>query len=282
MKRGIALLITLFFVMAITLSMGIGFKYIKDTKDSVSEEQFLLQTSALVDDIQNILKNSKQLKEIKNSEDLSIFLAESSFIPLQYKNTQITLEFSSARGRLNINVLKDKQRLEIFKNYLLSKMVVVEFADILLDSMSGIKEDLSYRTDIFNDNPNLFRDYVASDEHLDKLVQIYKNKYHDKHIEDLKMEKLFFADKDTTTKVDLNFATSEVFQLMLGCSKERADELNTNAGSYKKLEDLHLNDDEKKMISKFKYSFYEPHLNIKLSTSQNNKHQSIEFRYDLI
>ena len=282
MKRGIALLITLFFVMAITLSMGIGFKYIKDTKDSVSEEQFLLQTSALVDDIQNILKNSKQLKEIKNSEDLSIFLAESSFIPLQYKNTQITLEFSSARGRLNINVLKDKQRLEIFKNYLLSKMVVVEFADILLDSMSGIKEDLSYRTDIFNDNPNLFRDYVASDEHLDKLLQIYKNKYHDKHIEDLKMEKLFFADKDTTTKVDLNFATSEVFQLMLGCSKERADELNTNAGSYKKLEDLHLNDDEKKMISKFKYSFYEPHLNIKLSTSQDNKHQSIEFRYDLI
>jgi len=282
MKRGIALLITLFFVMAITLSMGIGFKYIKDTKDSVSEEQFLLQTSALVDDIQNILKNSKQLKEIKNSEDLSIFLAESSFIPLQYKNTQITLEFSSARGRLNINVLKDKQRLEIFKNYLLSKMVVVEFADILLDSMSGIKEDLSYRTDIFNDNPNLFRDYVASDEHLDKLLQIYKNKYHDKHIEDLKMEKLFFADKDTTTKVDLNFATSEVFQLMLGCSKERADELNTNAGSYKELEDLHLNDDEKKMISKFKYSFYEPHLNIKLSTSQNNKHQSIEFRYDLI
>lgn len=277
MRDAVALLITVFFVMAITLSLGVGFKYIKDAKKSVSDEQLMLQSSAMVEDLLSIIRDSKQIKDIKDAQDLSLFLAESSFIPLSYKDSTITIEVSSAREKLNLNIFKNKERLEILKRYLLSKMVVVEFADILTDSMDGIKEDLSYHTDIFDANPNLFRNYITSYEHLDKLIEIYKNKYHDNHIKNIDIEKLFFLSKDTTTKVDLNFATSEVWELMLGCSKVRAEELSSNAGSYKQLDDLNLNDEEVKMLSKFHYSFYEPFLNIKLNISQNDKQSSFEF-----
>ncbi len=277
MRDAVALLITVFFVMAITLSLGVGFKYIKDAKKSVSDEQLMLQSSAMVEDLLSIIRDSKQIKDIKDAQDLSLFLAESSFIPLSYKDSTITIEVSSAREKLNLNIFKNKERLEILKRYLLSKMVVVEFADILTDSMDGIKEDLSYHTDIFDANPNLFRNYITSYEHLDKLIEIYKNKYHDNHIKNIDIEKLFFLSKDTTTKVDLNFATSEVWELMLGCSKVRAEELSSNAGSYKQLDDLNLNDEEVKMLSKFNYSFYEPFLNIKLNISQNDKQSSFEF-----
>lgn len=277
MRDAVALLITVFFVMAITLSLGVGFKYIKDAKKSVSDEQLMLQSSAMVEDLLSIIRDSKQIKDIKDAQDLSLFLAESSFIPLSYKDSTITIEVSSAREKLNLNIFKNKERLEILKRYLLSKMVVVEFADILTDSMDGIKEDLSYHTDIFDANPNLFRNYITSYEHLDKLIEIYKNKYHDNHIKNIDIEKLFFLSKDTTTKVDLNFATSEVWELMLGCSKVRAEELSSNAGSYKQLDDLNLNDEEVKMLSKFHYSFYEPFLNIKLNISQDDKQSSFEF-----
>ena len=277
MRDAVALLITVFFVMAITLSLGVGFKYIKDAKQSVSDEQFMLQSSAMVEDLLSIIRDSKQIKDIKDAQDLSLFLAESSFIPLSYKDSTITIEISSAREKLNLNIFKDKERLEILKRYLLSKMVVVEFADILTDSMDGIKEDLSYHTDIFDANPNLFRNYITSYEHLDKLIEIYKNKYHDNHIKNIDIEKLFFLSKDTTTKVDLNFATNEVWELMLGCSKVRAEELSSNAGSYKQLDDLNLNDEEVKMLNKFHYSFYEPFLNIKLNISQDDKQSSFEF-----
>jgi len=277
MRDAVALLITVFFVMAITLSLGVGFKYIKDAKKSVSDEQLMLQSSAMVEDLLSIIRDSKQIKDIKDAQDLSLFLAESSFIPLSYKDSTITIEVSSAREKLNLNIFKNKERLEILKRYLLSKMVVVEFADILTDSMDGIKEDLSYHTDIFDANPNLFRNYITSYEHLDKLIEIYKNKYHDNHIKNIDIEKLFFLSKDTTTKVDLNFATSEVWELMLGCSKVRAEELSSNAGSYKQLDDLNLNDEEVKMLAKFNYSFYEPFLNIKLNISQDDKQSSFEF-----
>jgi len=282
MRKGIALLITIFFVIAITLSIGLGFRYIKDAKESVSDEQFILQTSTVVEDLLTILKDSQQLKDIKDAQNLSTFLAESSFIPLNYKDTQITIEISSARAKLNLNIFKDKERLDVLKSYFQSNMIVVEFADILTDSMNGIKEDLSYKSDIFNNNPTLFRNYITSYEHLDKLNQIYKNKYHDNHIKNIEIDKLFFLSKDSDTKVDLNFVTSEVWEFMLGCSALKAEALSANNGSYKTIEDLNLNDAERKMLNKFKYSFYEPYLNIKLTISQNKKHQTIEFSYDLI
>ena len=282
MRKGIALLITIFFVIAITLSIGLGFRYIKDAKESVSDEQFILQTSTVVEDLLTILKDSQQLKDIKDAQNLSTFLAESSFIPLNYKDTQITIEISSARAKLNLNIFKNKERLDVLKSYFQSNMIVVEFADILTDSMNGIKEDLSYKSDIFNNNPTLFRNYITSYEHLDKLNQIYKNKYHDNHIKNIEIDKLFFLSKDSDTKVDLNFVTSEVWEFMLGCSALKAEALSANNGSYKTIEDLNLNDAERKMLNKFKYSFYEPYLNIKLTISQNKKHQTIEFSYDLI
>ena len=104
MKKGIALLITLLFVISITASIGIGLKYVNNTKKSVTDEQFLFQSSAIIEDILTILKSSKQLEDIEDADDFSIFLAQSSFIPLQYKNIEVLLKISSARDKLNPNI----------------------------------------------------------------------------------------------------------------------------------------------------------------------------------
>jgi len=281
MRKGIALLITLFFVIAITVSIGIGLKYVNTTKKSVTDEQFMFQSSVIIEDLLTILKNSQQLKDINNADDFSIFLAESSSIPLNYNDIEVVLEINSARGKINPNVFKDKDRLGILKKHLISKMIVTEYADILFDNLNGIKQDSSYYTDIFNNYPTLQRNYIASNEHLDKLTQIYKNKYHDNNIKNLNIDKLFYVNDNNTTSIDLNFATTDVWELILGCTTIRAEELSYGAGSYKNIEELNLHNMEKQTLEKFEYSFYEPILSIKIKISQNTKTAYINFEYNL-
>jgi len=273
MKNAIALLITIFFVMAITLSIGIGLKYINNTKKSISEEQFLLQSTSIFKDILSILKNNKQLNEITNATSLDTFLSQYSWIPFTYKDTSVVVKIQSARGRLNPNIFKDTIRLEMLKQYLINKMILPQYADMLLDSISGIKKDGSYHTNIFDNNPTLFRDYIVSDKQLERLNTIYKNTYHDNNIKNINIKNLFYPTKEDDTSVDLNYATPEVFELILGCTTSRAKELSY--GQYKNLEDLNLNPNEKQNLKKFKYSFYEPYIDINIQIDTDDKSISL-------
>jgi hypothetical protein len=81
--------------------------------------------------------------------------------------------------------------------------------------------------------------------------------------------------------IDLNYASVEVWQFMLGVDKIRAEELYKNEGNYHSLKDLHLNDEEKERLSKFKTSFYEPYILVNIFTQKEEKSAHISFEYDI-
>ena len=122
-RRAIALLITVFFIMLITLSVGAGLKYINNASKSMQSEQFILQSAMILDDVLVLLKSSEELSKIASSDELAIFLAESSFIPFESNGVSVVIEISSARDRINPNTLITTPRLDAFKNYLMLKMV---------------------------------------------------------------------------------------------------------------------------------------------------------------
>ena len=292
-KKGIALLITLLFVIAITLSIGIGLKQVKSASIQVQNESFMLQTSMILDDVLRLLQTSKELDGISGDskvEILNVFLSQSSFIPLEASDIKISLEIFSARGKLNINALVDSnttnttattQRLDSLKDYLSNYNINSEYSNILLDLMGGIKEDMSYNSDIFNEKPYLFRDYVSSDAHLDEVKDFYMKTYHDNSLKNVNFKNLFYFNKDKTTKIDLNYATPEVWELILGVDKPRAEDLSSGGGAYATLEDIELSDDEKYMLSRFEVSYFEPHLDINIEIIQNSNMAKIHFEYDI-
>ena len=267
--------------MAITISMGIGLSYINKSKQSVTDEQFLLQVSMTIDDVLNILKNSKDLESVNNSTTFRLFLDQVSFMVFERNGIKVVLEISSARSKINPNIFYNEERLNIFKVFLSNKMVNIDYADMLYDSINGIKEDASYKTDIFIYNKYLFRDYIASYEHLEKIDRIYKNKYHDNSVEKLNTKELFYIINDKNSSIDLNYATPEAWEIMLGCYEDRAVELYSNAGSYEALSDIQLTPYEESMIAKFNTSFYEPYLDVKIELLQNEKKANIRFEYNL-
>ena len=84
MKNAIALLITIFFVSVITLSIGLGLKYIKDAKHTISYEQFILKATSISNDILHSIETSKKVQEINDAESLNLFLSQTALIPLTY------------------------------------------------------------------------------------------------------------------------------------------------------------------------------------------------------
>ena len=290
MKRGIALLITLLFIISITFAIGLGLKYIKQASEATKKESFMIQTSLIVNDVMQLLKDTKEIDLIvkeKSPEMLSMFLSQAEFIPFESSGIKMILELNSARGKFNPNTLVDVNGTlnasveEALKIYLSEKSINESYTDMLVDMMSKVKQDMSYNTDIFNYKPNLFRDYIVSYKHLSEINEFYLQTYREKHINSIDFGKLFYFSKDRDYKIDLNYATPEVWQLLLGCEKLRAQELSSGAGSYTKVDELFLSDEEKRQLARFKSDYFQPIIDVKVEIMQHDMSAKIYFEYNM-
>ena len=71
-----------------------------------------------------------------------------------------------------------------------------------------------------------------------------------------------YFSKNKNIAIDLNYATMEVWKMMLGCDKKKATQLASGYGGYSSLEDLSLNGEEKLALAKFQTSYFEPYLDV--------------------
>ncbi|MEA1891990.1 MAG: hypothetical protein U9N33_04685 [Campylobacterota bacterium] len=285
-KKGIALFITLLFIMLITISIGVGLKQVNEASKSIRSENFLFQTNIILDDVLMLLETSKELEAIKTSDDFAIFLAETSTLPFESSGVKVSLDLQSARSKFDINSLMTKDKVELhrvnaLKRYLSSYMININFVDIMLDLMGGVKEDISYNSDIFNEKPYLYRDYIASQKHFDELKDFYRDYYHDNSLKNINFEELFYFTNNDSYIIDLNYATPDIWELMLGVDKLKAQDLNLNAGAYTELADLNLQNDQLELLKKFETSFYEPYLDVVVEIIEDELSAIIRFEYDI-
>jgi len=284
-RQGIALLITVMFVIVITVAIGVGLKQVNVASDVVQEENFMYQSNIIVEDILNILKNSPEIQaavENNSSSELNILLSQTAFIPFDLHGIDVIMKIKSARAKINPNIL-DANNTDVFQEYFTTYGVNSQYVDILKDSSGGIREDNSYNSNIFDTKPYLFRDYIASAKQLETINDFYEREFNDNSLQKIDFENLFYYSKDKKVSVDLNYATVPVWELMLGCQKERAELLAAGGGTYESDADLDLSDDEKHNLQKFagKYDFYEPILLVKLEIRQKSVSASISFEYNV-
>ena len=280
-KRGIALLVTVFFIMLITLSLGVALKTIKKANNSINNEQFIFQSAMILDDVLHILKNSPELEQVTSAQNLSTFLLSSESIPFQSNGIEVIIKFSSARSKINPNTLKNTASLDAFKNFLNTRGISTVYADFLFDSMGGIREDQTYTTEIFNKNPEMFRDYIASQKHLEAINDLYINTYHDINLKSMNTKDFFYVSPDTNSSIDLNFATAQTYEILLACDAYRAEALSIDERVREKIEDLQLSDEEKINLARFQTSFFEPYLDVTIDIRQNNHSSHIIFEYNV-
>ena len=284
-RSAIALLITVMFVIVITIAIGFGLKQVNKAAAAVKNEHFIYQSRIIIEDILNILRKSPDIKSItdtNSSEGLALFLSQASFIPFESSGVEIVIQLSSARAKFNPNALKKNQaRQDVLKQYLSNYNINSDYVDILLDNMNGVKVDNSYNSTIFDENPYLFRDYIASPEHLEKINEFYTKEYNDNSLSNIDFNKLFYYSEDENMSIDLNQATKEVWEMLLLCTPERAEFLSNGVGGYKNLDSLELNEGEKSQLALFQTSFFEPILFVKLEIREQKSILNMSFEYNI-
>ena len=284
-RSAIALLITIMFVIVITVAIGFGLKQVNKASSVVKDEHFIYQSRIVVQDILKILKTSPNIKKIADTNStagLFLFLSQASFIPFENSGLEIVIKLSSARGKLNPNTLKNNQpRQDAMKQYFNNYNINSNYVDILLDNMGGIKVDNSYNSTIFDENPSLFRDYIASSKHLEKINDFYSKEYNDNSLSKIDFNNLFYYSPEENTSIDLNYATKEVWEMLLRCTQERAEFLSDAGGTYTSLDSLNLDEEEKINLALFKTSFFEPILFVKLEIRKENSSAKVSFEYNM-
>ena len=286
MKNAIALMITLFFVMALSISIGLGLKYVKEGAQSVNQEQFLIQTRSVLADFLTMLRKTPQITSINSADTLSLFLSEASLIPLSSNGVNVIIKISSARDKISPEIFNTKEKRDAFLAFLSTKGVNADYLNILDDMMGGIKEDSSYKSDIFTNRPNLFRNYIASKKQLEVADKFYTETFHEQSFKNIMPTELFYTSAEsnaTNYKMDLNHIKPIAWEMILGCDKQRAEMLSANAGYYANTNDLGLSADENLSLMRFhqNISYYEPFIAVEITIMKDNEKALISFEYNL-
>jgi len=286
MRKGIALLITLMFVMIISVAIGYGLSQMKQASKIVQNEDLIYKSSMVLNDVLTILKTSpdvNRLADENSSADLYTFFQTAEYLPLELANEKVIISLKSARSKLNINLLNKKNE-NLFRNYFNRYMVGSSYVDILKECMrkNQAKDEYNnYSSRLFDEHPTLFRDYIASKAHLEKINAFYIKEYGDTNLKVVPFDELFDYRADLNELLDLNYATAAVWQLILDSSKERAEILAQGAGSYESLKDLNLTPQEKINISKFKTTFFAPYILVNIEIIRQESVSKIAFVYDI-
>ena len=282
-RKGVALLITLFFIIAITAAVGVSLMNLKKSGDALHEARFLLQSGAIVEDVIALMKEADKMGSVSDADTLSIFLMTAGFIPLELKELLVKIEVTSTMGHLNINVLQQSKVLQdAFIAYLIRFNVQDAYflSDLLIDSMGGYKE--SYKTNIFDELPELYRERIVSRRHLDKILDFYTKERHDGAVTKVPWNDLVRFDDNNVTTVDANYITPALWQLYLpDINDERALNLAAGDVTYNGVDDLGLSPDEKVVLSKYTISYFQPTVHVDIAIMEHNSSAHIAYDYDL-
>ena len=288
-RPAMALMLTLFFVIAITAALTVSLSQVRKVLTRVNDGQFLVQSSALLEDTLSILKGTKMLDEIVDENTFDLYMSMASIIPLPEVNgLRVMISMESDRGKFNINTLsaKDKKLLGMFEEYLLNSQYNVQdinyLTELLMDAMGGSKD--LYYTDIFDQNPALYREKIINTRHLEQILDYYVLTRHDNSVALIPWEELFrFGDNNDST-IDVNYMEQASWQMILPfVQDELALEISESGEVYEKLGDIsYLDEGSIKVLSDYNVSTYEPYVQVELDvTNDKNQSANIKFEYDL-
>ncbi len=282
-RRGVALMITLFFIIAITAAVGVSLMNLRKSGEELHQARFLLQSGAVVDDVLSLMREADKLGAVTDAETLNLFLLTAGFIPLQLKELLVKIEITSAMGHININTLNTSKP---FQDALLAYMNrynvqdALFMSELLIDCMGGYKD--IYKTGIFDEMPELYRERIVSKRHFDKIVDFYMRERHDNAVTRLPWKDLIRFDDANATALDANYITPALWQMLIpGLEEERAVELSSGGGAYASLEDIDLSPENKANLSAFNLSFYEPTVHVDVEIVEDNSSANVAFDYDL-
>ena len=282
-RRAIALMVTLFFIMAISVVVGVSLLLVKKGRTVASGYTMLAQSALALEDVLAWIESSAAVKHVSDPVTFGQMIDAMAAVPLEIEGVHVTVRVEGAGGAVNINALSASPDLqERFRQYLARHHVkdTDYLIDLLLDCMEGDKPH--YRTTIIDANPQLYRERIAGIGHLEQILAFYSQERYDPAAMQLDWQALVRFDEHNATSVDLNQISAEALGMLLPRSPHAAIEaMLANRLPYESFDALPLDDEAKAQLQDLGGVFYLPHLRISLAISTPTERAEIVFDYDL-
>jgi len=278
LRKSIALLVTLFFILSISVVVSYILEIQKRSFELLETSKDITQLQALSLDVKKIIKKIPQINDINDSENLANFLDSFSQIPLPISDDLIAnIEISSAANKININSYPKwtaKQK-ELFLNYLQNRYQLSQaqfFLDIIQDLTTN-KKNYYPLTSILNDNPKFGESGIYGFDEFMMAIDYYIKNSLDYNILNIPWKKIITFSED---EIDLNQMDRELWFLFLP-SRSEDDIKNLKNRIYKNIKDIELDDEEKKILKSFNVKAFVPKIDIEIKI----KNQKIKLEYDI-
>lgn len=282
-RHGVALLVTLFFIMAITAVLGISLTLLQQGNAKSYEGRFLVQTSILLDDALSLLAASQEIAATEDAMTLRMLLEGASLIPFSHDGTEVLISMKSAMGRINVNTLADS---EAFRNALGEYLVrynvqdISYLLDLLADCMGGVQP--YYKSDVFEYLPELYRDRIVDRRHFEQVLEFYVRMRRDNSVMSVPWDQLVRFGSKGDAVIDVNYVSPALWQLLLpDYSEDMTVTLSQPPMAYTALEETGLGEEVLKRLEPFGLSVYEPKVGVSIAIMQNEASAQIDFLYDL-
>jgi len=285
-RPAIALIITLFFIMAMTLLVGISSGLSDSALKRVEKERFLIQANRISHDVVTIL--GQITKDLNGSDDLDMLIDLPVLLDDEVSGMHVEITFESASSRLNINSLVDengtiqKEYYNLLENVLINNQVLDPslFLSLVADTIDSDIEERIVDSEIATLDPFYSNGEIIDMKHFNKIIQKYIEMRDDLAINQIPWSKLISTvGKD----IDINHVTPELFaEIFPNFAPDEVLEYTLGRkDTYNKMEDLEVDDITKEYLLKLGVSFYEPLVKCNVLLKVNEQTGIISFYYDL-
>ncbi|GAB6075069.1 hypothetical protein [Nautilia lithotrophica] len=225
MRKSIALLITMFFLLSIIFILNVILnKY--EIYTNKNHTTYIAQNSII---IRNTLKTlSKISDQVKTSEDLKKLFTT---IPLSSNkgDFRIIYTIQPLFNKIDINALLNQNKINTFiENYIdniLNYYQVkdpVLFKDLLLDTIDSDDKEREAYSEIIIQNPFFQNGKIYNITHLEQIEHYYYKKTNDKNIFNIPWNELIFFGNGKKHIIECNLINKNVAQF-LGLTRNNAD-----------------------------------------------------------
>ncbi len=281
-RHGIALMITLFFIIAITAAVGISLSQFTQAKLSRNDNGFLVQTAVILDDVMTFVRNDARINSVEDAKSMASLVQYASLIPIKSNGLEVTVRVNSAYHAPNINTLGHSKVLqEALKDYCYANQVrdVEYLLDLLRDSMDA--ED-GPRTNLLDTLPWMRHERIADMDHLQQILDYYVLNRRDDSVNAIAWREIVRFDEQNSTAMDLNQLSPEAWRLVAPAMiDEKVKHLVRYRGNFESYADLELDEDTQEKIEALDGRFYMPVLHIALDIRQADNKAVIEFEYEI-
>jgi len=285
-RPAIALIITLFFIMAMTLLVGISSGLSDRALKRVEKERFLIQANRISHDVVTML--GQITKDLNGSDDLDMLIDLPVLLDDEVSGMHVEITFESASSKLNINSLVDengtiqKEYYNLLENVLINNQVLDPslFLSLVADTIDSDIEERIVDSEIATLDPFYSNGEIIDMKHFNKIIEQYILMRDDLAIKEIPWSKIIST---VGAKIDVNHVTPELFgEIFPNFAPDEVLEYTIGRqDTYNSMEDLEVDDFTKEHLQKLGISFYEPLVKCSVLLKVNEQTGIISFYYDL-